>query len=43
MLALVYVWVSLLSMFFLKEKMNKTKWLGVILIILGVTLIGLGA
>ena len=42
-LALTYVLVSLLSMKFLKEKMNLMKWLGVILIILGVALIGLGA
>ena len=43
LVALVYIWVSLLSMKFLKEKMTKLKWLGIALILLGVTLIGLGA
>lgn len=37
--SLNYVWVSLLSMKYLKEKMNALKWSGVILIILGVTII----
>ncbi len=43
LVALVYVWVSLLSVRFLGERMSKLKWLGVILILCGVTLIGLGA
>jgi len=41
--ALTYVWVSLLSVRFLNEKMNKMKWIGVSLIILGVTFIGIGS
>jgi len=41
--ALSYVWVSLLSVRFLNEKMNALKWIGILLIILGVTFIGLGA
>ena len=41
--ALVYVWVPLLSMKFLDEKMNKVKWLGILLILIGITLIGFGA
>lgn len=41
--ALAYVWVSLLSVKFLREKMNKLKWLGIALIILGVTFIGIGS
>src|SRR3989344_9067509 len=41
--ALVYVWVSLLSVKFLGEKMNKYKWIGIFLIILGVSFIGLGS
>ncbi len=41
--SLTYIWVSLLSIKFLKEKMNKFKWLGILLIIVGVTLIGLGS
>lgn len=36
-----YIWIILLSMYFLKEKMNFYKWLGIILIILGVSFIGL--
>jgi uncharacterized membrane protein len=40
--ALTYVWVSLLSVKFLGENMNLTKWMGIGLIILGVSLIGLG-
>lgn len=40
--SLAYVWVSLLSIKFLGERMNKLKWLGVILIIIGVSFIGLG-
>jgi len=34
-----YVWVSLFSIKFLGEKMNKYKWLGILFIILGVFLI----
>ncbi len=41
--ALTYIWVSFLSVKFLKEKMNKFKWLGIVLIIFGVSLIGLGS
>ncbi len=41
--ALAYVWVSLLSVKFLGEKMNKVKWIGIALIILGVTFIGFGS
>lgn len=43
LVALSYVWVSLLSVKFLNEKMNMIKWLGVALIIVGVSLIGIGA
>ena len=41
--ALTYIWVSLLSVKFLGEKMNKLKWLGIILIIIGVSFIGIGS
>ena len=41
--ALVYIWVSFLSIKFLGEKMNKLKWIGIALIIIGVTFIGLGS
>ena len=41
--SLNYIWVSLLSVRFLGEKMNRLKWLGVALIILGVSFIGIGS
>ncbi len=41
--SLVYIWVSLLSVRFLGEKMNKFKWLGIALIIMGVAFIGMGS
>lgn len=41
--ALSYIWVSLLSTTFLNEKMNKFKWFGIVMIILGVSLIGFGS
>lgn len=37
--SLTYVWISLVSVRFLGEKMNNFKWLGIIFIILGVFLI----
>jgi len=41
--ALTYIWVSLLSVKFLGEKMNSIKWLGIIFIIIGVSFIGIGS
>lgn len=41
--ALTYIWVSLLSVKFLGEKMNLMKWLGIVFIILGVSFIGIGS
>src|SRR3989338_4334278 len=41
--SLTYVWVCILSMKYLGEKMNWQKWAGVGLIILGVTFIGFGS
>ena len=41
--SLTYVWVCILSMKYLGEKMNLQKWGGVGLIILGVSFIGLGS
>lgn len=41
--ALNYIWVSLLSVRFLGEKMNSMKWIGISLIILGVSFIGFGS
>ncbi|MFC1727908.1 EamA family transporter [Nanoarchaeota archaeon] len=37
--ALNYVWVSLLAIKYLKERMNKYKWGGIALILIGVSLI----
>ena len=41
--ALGYIWVSLLSVKFLGEKMNLMKWAGIACIIIGVSLIGIGS
>ena len=41
--ATTYIWVSLLSVRYLGEKMNAFKWLGILSIIVGVSLIGIGA
>ena len=41
--SLNYVWVSLLSVKFLGEKMNPLKWSGIAAIILGVSFIGIGS
>jgi len=38
-----YIWVCLLSMKFLKEKMNALKWIGITIIIMGVIFIGFGS
>ena len=37
-----YIWVVLMSIFFLGEKMNLWKWFGIVLILIGVSFIGLG-
>jgi len=41
--SLSYIWVSLLSVKFLGEKMNLIKWLGIAFIIIGVSFIGIGS
>ena len=43
LVALSYVWISLLSVKILKEQMDFWKWAGVVLIVLGVGLIGIGS
>ena len=43
LVATTYVWVSLWSIKILNEEMNKKKWIGLILIIMGVIFISLGA
>jgi len=35
-----YIWVALISIKFLGEKMNKYKWIGIVLIMLGIFLVG---
>ena len=42
-IATSYIWVSFLSIYFLGESMNYSKWLGVISIIAGIALIGYGS
>ncbi len=42
-ISLNYIWVAFLSKLILKEKMNFLKWIGIIIIILSVTLIGIGS
>jgi len=41
--SLSYIWISLLSIKMLHEKMNFFKWLGIAAILVGVSLIGLGS
>ena len=41
--ALTYIWVSLLSGKLLGEKMNTVKWAGIVMIIIGVSFIGIGS
>jgi len=43
LIAISYIWVCLYSKVFLKEKMNLFKWLGIIIILLGISFIGMGA
>jgi uncharacterized membrane protein len=38
-----YIWTTLFSIKFLKEKMNDYKWIGLGAIILGVVLVGMGS
>ncbi len=38
-----YIWVSILSVVYMGEKMNRTKWAGIAAIIVGVVLIGIGS
>ncbi len=38
-----YIWVNILSIYFLKESMNIFKWAGVTIIFFGIVLIGLGS
>jgi len=38
-----YIWVSLLSIYFLNEVMNIFRWLGIFTIIMGIVFIGFGS
>jgi drug/metabolite transporter (DMT)-like permease len=40
--SLIYIWTAFLSVTLLNEKMNFLKWLGILVIVAGVTFIGLG-
>ena len=42
-IATSYIWVSFLSVFFLKEAMNNFRWIGIITIMAGIVLIGYGS
>lgn len=42
LVGLSYVWVSIYSIFMLKEKMTLLKWIGIMIIISGISLIGVG-
>lgn len=41
--SLSYLWITLFSVLFLQEKMNKWKWLALGGIIIGIVLIGMGS
>lgn len=41
--ALSYVWAAVLSVKYLNEKMTGWKWLGIVFILIGLSLIGLGS
>ena len=41
--ATTYIWVTLFSKGFLKERMNSWKWIGIAIILIGVMFIGLGS
>ena len=41
--ATAYVWTCLFSVKYLNEKMTKLKWFGIIMILIGVSLIGIGS
>lgn len=43
LVSVTYIWTTLFSVRFLKEKMNKWKWISLIGIIIGVILIGIGS
>jgi len=42
-IATSYIWVSLLSIVFLNESLNLFRWIGIFLIVVGVSFIGIGS
>ena len=38
-----FIWVSFLSVYFFSEFMNFERWLGIVLIIIGISFIGIGS
>ncbi len=42
LVSITYVFIAILSQIILKEKMNRYKWIGIMLILIGVSLIGMG-
>jgi len=42
-IATSYIWVSILSIFFLEENITPLKWIGIFIIIAGISLIGYGS
>lgn len=42
-MAASYIWISILSVKILNEKMTPSKWIGITLIVLGITMIGWGS
>lgn len=42
-IATSYIWVSIISIFFLREVMNVFKWIGIFTIITGIVLVGIGS
>ncbi len=42
-IATSYIWVTIISMYFLAEQVNNYKWAGVTTIFLGIVLIGIGS
>lgn len=43
LVATTYAWIALFSIYFLKEHMNLMKWLGILAILVGVTMISVAA
>ncbi|PIN81961.1 hypothetical protein COV11_00450 [Candidatus Woesearchaeota archaeon CG10_big_fil_rev_8_21_14_0_10_30_7] len=42
-IATSYFWVTLLALFFLNEQINYFKWMGIFIIFIGITFVGVGS